>query len=404
MVGNTQQNNDGNHQAFKKTGLAYVLIIATLLVTIVLVPKLFGKNESKNTHNVSQIRVFSVTTFPIEEQQSYQRIRSYLGTVEPKRTSHLGFEMAGMIKAIHIREGESVEKGQLLAELDTDRLEAAKKEAEAQFLEAEASLRLAEATLKRTRHAQKLKAVSSQQLDEARTNLESQRARVVRVKAQVDRIDVDLKKSKLFAPYSGSLASRRSDEGTVIAQGQPILEIMETAETEIRIGFDRDASAQLTIGSIVHAKTRDQQFTLQIERILPGREKMTRVVQAIATPTLPSTQLREADLVDVTMKQSITQPGYWLPVSSLTENTRGLWSCLVASPIVSDSNSSEATHQLMRKDLEILSLEEERVYVTGNLQSGDQVVLDGVHRVVPQQRVQIKQRTLQVDTELALNK
>jgi multidrug efflux pump subunit AcrA (membrane-fusion protein) len=51
-----------------------------------------------------------------------------------------------MLDAIHVREGESVGTNQLLAELDTERLEAIRKEAEAQLLEAQAALKLAKAT------------------------------------------------------------------------------------------------------------------------------------------------------------------------------------------------------------------------------------------------------------------
>jgi RND family efflux transporter MFP subunit len=239
-----------------------------------------------------------------------------------------------------------------------------------------------------------LKAVSAQQLDEATSNLERQRALVVRVKAQLDRIDVDLKKSQLFAPYAGTLAARMSDEGTVLASGQPVLEITETARTEIRIGFDRDLSSTLKPGTIIDASVRGLSMPLRIDRILPGRDKITRVVQFIATPIRPEIPLREADLVEVTLKQHIHQPGVWLPVSALTENARGLWSCLVAEPIADANASDGATHRLKRRDAQIESLEGERVYVSGHFKPGDQVVMDGVPRVVPNQRVRLGNGTL----------
>ncbi len=372
------------------TKLYFILAVFLSIPALFLAPMLFGKVEQDTTIQDQQLRVLTVPTAPLVRESSYTRQRYYLGKVETQRSSLLGFEVAGMLKEIHVLEGEFVEKGTPLAELDTQRLEAAKMEAEAQLNEAKAAYTLAQATLERTRHAQKLKAVSIQQLDEAVSNLESQQARVARVKAQVNRINVDLAKSKIYAPYSGTIAERRSDEGTVIGAGQTVLEFVETARTEIRIGFDREVSAKLEVGTLVQAMVRNTPLTLRIERILPGREQTTRVVQVIAVPVSSAVELREADLVEVSLSQQIDTPGYWLPVSALTENARGLWSCLVAVPLEDPEREGAATHRLVRRDVEILALEKERIFTSGQFNRGDQLVVNGIHRIVPQQRVQIQ--------------
>lgn len=380
-----------------------VIAIGLLMLSHIWVVPLWGDKSEAPSAETTPLRVLKVATETFEKQPAYQRTRNYLGKVQSKRSSRLGFELAGMLQALHGREGDNVEKGQLLAELDTQRLEAAKTEAEAQLLEAEASVTLAQATLQRTRQAEALKAVSIQKLDEAVSNLDSQQARLVRIKAQIDRIDVDIAKSRLYAPYSGTLAARMSDEGTVLSSGQPILEIIETAKTEIRIGFDRDIAAGLEVGSLLSAEVRERSFPMRIERILPGRERVTRVVQVYATPTDASIDLREGDLVNVSLHETIPEPGYWLPISALTENARGLWSCFVAEELEDPSPTSGPTHQLKRKDIEIISLEQDRVYVRGDLQPGDRFMVDGLHRIVPNQRVQLTEDNLRADSALISN-
>ena len=387
-----------------RVAVAIFFGIGGVLTALLGATQLLDQEEPVPSAQAQSIRILDVAAVPLELQDSYHRTRSYLGKVDSQRTSRLGFEVAGMLDAIYVREGESIAKNQLLAELDTDRLEASRKEAEAQLLEAQAALKLAEATLKRTQQAKKLKAVSDQQLDEATSNLERQRALVVRVKAQLGRIDVDLKKSKLYAPYAGTLALRMSDEGTVLSPGQPVFEITETARTEIRIGFDRDLSATLKPGAMIDASIRGLSLPLRIERILPGRAEITRVVQFIATPVRADVPLREGDLVEVTLKQRIFQAGVWLPVSALTENARGLWSCLVAEPIGDANEHDSATHRLKRKDLHVVSLEGERVYVSGQFQPGDHVVMDGVHRVVPNQRVRLANGALAANMAVAADR
>ncbi len=388
-----------------KPGVIFLIAAVLCIPGVFLASQIFGEGDQKASSEEETFRVLTVPTAPLAKESFYHRQRYYLGKVETQRSSFLGFEVAGMIKTIYVREGEFIEEGNLLAELDTQRLEAARLESEAQLVEAEATYRLAQATLERTRHAQKLKAVSIQQLDEAVSNLQSQQARVARVKAQVNRINVDLAKSKIYAPYAGTIAERRSDEGTVIGAGQTVLELLETARNEIRIGFDRDISADLEKGTLVQAIVRNTPLTLKIKRVLPGREQTTRVVQFIAVPVSPNVELREADLVEVSIRQQIDKPGYWLPVSALTENARGLWSCLVAVPLAEAEKAHTATHRLVRRDVEILALEEERIFVSGTFNSEDQLVVSGIHRVVPQQRVQIQQHSIaDQDKVAALNK
>lgn len=380
--------------SFSPKSLVIFFIFGITALSVFLVPQFMNERNATAKDNQQEIRILAVTAKPVVPQQSYTRVRTYLGQVEARRTSQLGFEIGGMLKNIHVREGEKVEKRELLASLDTERLEAAKREAEAQLQEIEATLKLAQTTLTRTKQAQQLKAVSRQQLDEAQSNLLRQQASLVRVKAQIDRIRVDLRKAKLYAPYSGTLASRMSDEGTVVASGQPVLEIVETGIVEIRIGLDREVSRNLRPGDMLQGKVDETQFSLKIERILPGRERITRVVQIIATPVNTDISLREADLVEVELKKSIQQQGFWLPVDALTENARGIWSCLVVEPLEPEKLVQGATHLLKRKDLEIISLEEERIFVTGNFQHGDLVVMNGIHRVVPGQRVQLANMNL----------
>ena len=377
-----------------KEGMIWLMVIGILAVSGVTATRIFGQRAGQPAGEAAPIRILYVAAMPIEKQDAYIRTRSFLGKVESRRSSRLGFELGGMLDGIYVQEGEAIKKNQLLARLDTDRLNAAKREAEAQLIEARAALTLAEATLKRTRQAQRLKAVSAQQLDEAAANMETQRARVVRVQAHVNRIAVDLKKSRLYAPYSGTLATRMSDEGTVLSPGQPVLEITETSRTEIRIGFDRDLSADLTPGTRIRARVRGQDIALRIDRILPGRERTTRVVQVIAVPVSNHLTLREADLVEVKLDQKIARQGVWMPVSALTENARGLWSCMVAQPLPGPQDNGGATHKLKRRDLEIISMEQDRVFVSGHFQPGDQVVTDGIHRVVPDQRVRLADTAL----------
>ena len=61
--------------------------------------------------------------------------RVLVGEVQAKRTSDLAFERTAKIKTVFVDDGDSVKKGQPLAELDTEDLKIAKRRAEADYLD-----------------------------------------------------------------------------------------------------------------------------------------------------------------------------------------------------------------------------------------------------------------------------
>ena len=81
--------------------------------------------------------------------------------------------------------------------------------------------------------------------------------------------------------------------------------------------------------------------------------------------------------------------GTWLSLSALTESSRGLWAAYVADELPAQESTDGATHRLVRRDVEIVHVDSERVFVRGTLADGDVVVQEGLQRLVPEQRVRL---------------
>ncbi|GAB5560803.1 MAG: efflux RND transporter periplasmic adaptor subunit [Synoicihabitans sp.] len=343
---------------------------------------LHAANSSEPT--AADQRVLSVLTVRLEQSAQFERQRSFLGEVQSTRSSRLGFEVPGAISIVSVREGEAVAAGQVLAQLDTARLTAARAEAAAGLREAKAAEQLARSTLDRFTRAHAANAISGQQLDEASRQLDRQSAAVGRAAAQVERLDVDIAKSTLRAPYAGRLQRRLADEGTVVSAGQPVFEILEDGTPEVRFAVESNLAREVDVGMIFAGSSRRQEsIELQISRVLPGRDDRTRAVAVFAEP-LNSEDLREGDLIEVVVTQPEDQSGFWVPLTALTESARGLWSCYIAEPI-----EGRNAHRIVRREIEILSLQGEQAYVTGNLSQDEALVADGLHRIVPGQTVRL---------------
>ncbi|MEM8809522.1 MAG: HlyD family efflux transporter periplasmic adaptor subunit [Cyanobacteria bacterium P01_G01_bin.38] len=414
-------------------------------------------------------RVLPVETVEIKPVSSYQVPRIYTGEIAALRSSDLGFERGGELVEVLVNEGERVQAGEPLARLDirnleTQRLQVAaqKAQAEAQLAElengarpeeiaaAEAEVRdleqqliLQETQERRRENLYAEGAISREQLDEfsfganslqarldqARSRLEellngtrseqvqAQRAVVNQLQAQLQDIDVNISKSTVTAPFDGIIAERSVDEGTVVNTGQAVIELIESATPEARIGIPADVVNQLEVGIVQAVRVNNQSYQAKVDAILPQVDAATRTQKVVLTlsPTAVG-EVEPGQTARLTINEAIQADGYWLPTDALTHGIRGLWTCYVLVPADMNSETPEDSENdatftdtsrqftngangrplvVEQRSVEIIHQEsvsegnaaETRALVRGTLQPGEQVVIGGVHRLVNGQAV-----------------
>ncbi len=385
-------------------------------------------------------RVLSVPVREAQAASSYDVNREFVGKVEADRQSALGFELNGKLVSIAVDEGHQVLKGDVIAQLDTAKLVRQREVVEARLASATALLdelvegprrevieaaraevaRLQAQSALAQRNATRAKrliarnAISQEELDaevlneaaaraalraqqarldelEAGTRVEqiaAQRAIVRQTEAELRSIDVDLERSRLDAPFDGTIGRRHVDEGVVIAAGAPVVELVETGRLRVRMGLTSRAaealqenhSASVTIDGVAH------QARVVAKR--PDRDGTTRTVTVLLELPPDAKDVRVGDLATLRVERTVDTAGFWLPTSALTEGARGLWACYVAVPL-GQGDTTSATHELDRRPLEMLHSDTERVFVQGALDPEALVVTHGLQRLVPKQRVQI---------------
>jgi RND family efflux transporter MFP subunit len=331
-------------------------------------------------------RRLAVTAIPVEPQSGYQRAERFVGRVEFAQASDLSFELGGQLARMLVDEGDTVEVGSVLAELDTARLRARRAELVASRTEAQARLDLTRLRDRRARQLLAEDVIAPQRADDARLETAASDAALARVSAQINTIDVDLAKATLRAPFAGEVAVRHVDAGVVVEAGRPVVRLLETAHAEARIGVARDVAAALTEGELVELRVQDARVTGRVLAVLPVRHSETRTVAVRIALDATDAPLRDGDLAELTWSKPVEVAGFWLPRAALTEGSRGLWAAYVAVP---GSDSEHAIHRLDRRPIETLYQKGERVYVRGALRAGEIVVQDGSHRLVPGQLVQL---------------
>jgi len=399
------------------------------------------KGSTPKTAEAPAIRILPVKTLQVEPVDSYQVSRTYTGEIAAQRTSSLGFEGSGKLVLINVTEGEQVTTGTALAKLDVSNLETQRLELLAQKAQAVALLKELQAgprseriaaaraavrnleeqlKLERTKRLRRENlyaegAISQEQLDEvsfnsnalaarleeAQSNLyelqagtrpeqiTAQQAVVRQLEARLADLEITIAKSTIKAPFSGTIAARLVDEGTVVSAGQAVVRLVENAKPEARIGIPTIVASELKVGSKHRLRVGQETYEAQVSSILPEVNPTTRTQTVLLSLEPSAAQVVTAgQTAHLEMSKTIPTEGYWLPTEALVQGERGLWSCYVLVEASTEASAKPPQHfRIAGRTLEILHTESDRVLVRGTLQPGDTVVESGTHRLVSGQLV-----------------
>jgi RND family efflux transporter MFP subunit len=424
-----------------KTRLALMGLAATVLLAGGIGFTAITNSEAAS-EGTEQPRLLAVQTIDLEPVTSYQAAREYTGVIVARRTSQLGFELAGKLKAIHVEEGDVATAGMALAAIDTEHVETRRRQlvarraqatarleemvagpreediaaarARVESLEAQVDLlKLQTARQKRLvasratsqdeyeQHAFGLRSHEAQH-NEAQHDLEellngtrkeqitAQRAVVAELDASIADIDVDLRKSILEAPFDGTIARRFADDGTVVEAGHPIFRLVEDQVLEAWIGLPVHATQQLGKESVQRVKIDGQYFDATVAARFPEVDPATRTrTIVLRLDDSAARQVVHGQVVRLGLDETVEASGYWLPSTALTKGARGLWTCFVAAEADPHTSPPSDAVRIERRDIEVLHTESTRVLVRGTLNAGDRVITGGTHRVVPGQLVRL---------------
>ena len=198
-----------------------------------------------------------------------------IGTVTPYNTVTVRSRIDGELARVLVREGQHVERGQLLAEIDARPFRVQLAQAQGQQQQNMAQLKNAESELARYEQLFKQDAVARQQLDRQAALVQQLRGTLQSDQAQVDNAKLQLSYTRIEAPISGRVGLRRVDAGNLITandanglftllQTKPISVLFNVPETQIAQvrtayagdvkpvaeAWDRNASKRLAQGRL----------------------------------------------------------------------------------------------------------------------------------------------------------
>ena len=196
----------------------------------------------------------SPVQYTTAREHRVQRRVGLPGTVEAPSSSEVASEVEGVVAKLHAREGARVKRGAPLVSLKVDHLELQLQAAMAQHREAEARFALAEQNLVRSQDLFDKDVLSRQQLDDARFELEAWRGRVDQLAAEIRRIQLDIDRSVIRAPFSGIVAAELTELGQWVGKGASIMELFSPYDLEVRVELPERYFGAFHVGSEVQLR------------------------------------------------------------------------------------------------------------------------------------------------------
>ncbi len=230
--------------------------------------------------------------FPLLSESLYAAspARIVTGDVIANRSVTLATRIMGRITRVNATEGDKVESGQVIVELDDTEYQARLKVAQAARERAEAELAHRERTRRRLETLAQDNNVSREAIDEAIYALEVAAANLKAAQAEIESIRSTLAETRIRAPFDAIVIEKFAETGLVTQPGQALYEIQDQSRLKFRarvkerdlVHIRVDDTAKITITAL-----GDEPVEARVIKVIPnGDERHTFLIE-LALPERP---------------------------------------------------------------------------------------------------------------------
>jgi RND family efflux transporter MFP subunit len=328
------------------------------------------------------------------------------GYVTPRRRATIAAKITGRVNEIFAEEGMRVEAGQVLARLDDSDARARLLSAQADrnaTAAALADIRVNLANAERDRHRMeelwKDGAVSEQVVDQARTVVDSHRARITLAEEQVRAAEArakvaeqDLENTVIRAPFSGLVVSKDAQRGEMVSPISAgggftrtgIATIVDMRSLEVEVDVNESAIARITPGQPVEAVLDaypEWKIPATVRTVIPTADRQKATVKVRAAFDRLDPRILPDMGIKVTFLGPPPQgdaPRVLVPRAAVQQGKEG-----AAAFVYRDG-------RVERRALRLGPARGTDLEVTEGLRDGEEVVLKGLDALRDGQRVQKK--------------
>lgn len=324
-----------------------------------------------------------------------------LGRVTPRQQVVLRSRIDGELQKLHFTEGQTVKKGQLLAEIDPRALQTQLAQQKAQLAQQKALLDNAKRDLARYELLAKDEAIATQQRDTQASLVQQTQATLNTVQAQIQNTELQLSYTKIQAPLTGKIGFRQVDVGNQVkasdANGlasiveiDPITVIFSLPEMHLaRLQQGQQANQSMMVE--IWNADKSQQLATSHDWISDNQvDAATGSIRLKAFVSNAEQQLTANQFVQVGLKLDTLKHVLIIPSEAILYGAQGDYVYRV-----------NADNKVQAINVKRLHTAPTQIAIQAELNEGDQLVTDGSDRLKPDSLVKLASaKSAKADTQL----
>lgn len=330
-------------------GMATVAAVATMLFA-----GCGGPPPGRGAMSVP-VEAVQVSHAPIEDRISL------VATISANESVEVRSEIDGTVEAVAFDEGQPVEAGQLLIQLDQRKLAA-------QVAEAQASFSLAEANQARAESLFKNRTISQQEFDQARSSFDVR-------KAALELVQQQMKDTRILAPFQGITRSRLVSPGQVIGRNAPLTSVVDITPVKIDFHVPERYLGELSVGQTITFRVPaypDTDFRGDVYFIDPQVDETTRTLLVKALQPNSDGRLRPGMFGNLDLILRVKDDALLLPEKCLVLQGEHKYIYRIA-----------AESKAERIEVKTGVRTDGMVEITSGITVGDTIIIEGLQKVQP---------------------
>lgn len=329
-------NQDGHEQgerSHKKPSL-FLVFFGIVIVLVVVGALLLLQRRSQFKALAENTETMAVPTVAIihPTPQGGDEDLVLPGTLQAYVESPIYARTNGYLRKWYHDIGSHVEKGDILADIDTPEVDQQLMQARADLVTAQANERLSQITATRYTELLKTDGVSKQEVDNANGDLEAKRATTQSSEANVRRLQELKSFQRVYAPFSGVITQRNVDIGTLINAGnggtsQQLFYLAQTDPIRVYVNVPEAYAPSIRRGLGGYLELTQfpgEKFQGQVVRTAEAIDLSTRTLLTEVDVPNKSGQLLPGGYAQVHLQVKVNQQRLLVPVNSLLFRSEGL--------------------------------------------------------------------------------
>lgn len=301
------------------------------------------------------------------------------GTIHFEQNSDISTQIKGLVKDVYFTSGDRVKKGQLLATLDSEELDASIEALKNKYDSLVLKYDHAKKDFNRYKKLLAQNSVSKKIYDDSYYSMAVLKSEVLEVEFELKKLKVLKKQKSIKTPFSGIITEKTVQKGQWLKEGAKVANLIAYDKINVLFDIPSDYISTLHQDAIYELRIRDKIYKAKLYAVIPKGDTLTRMF-----PIKFQLDIKNSDFLFDGMSASVNIPTQKKQKTFLVPRDGVIKKFKKNVVFIVDDNQAKMV------PVEIIGYEKSLLGIKSTkLKAGDEVIIKGNERIAPKQPLKI---------------